>query len=100
MSCSDPATECSLVVVAQHIAYSCRESSLSPDASPRQRQANSRLVLSEIGTTAERPTHAARDQKGFAPALLRSASGRAFALLTKTYLGLSETDQLPERLAD
>jgi transposase len=31
--------------------------------------------LSEIGTTAERPTHAAKNQKGFTPALLRSASG-------------------------
>ncbi len=37
--------------------------------------ANGSLVLSEIGTTAERPTHAAKNQKGFTPALLRSASG-------------------------
>jgi hypothetical protein len=37
--------------------------------------ANGSLVLSEIGTTAERPTHAAKDQKEFTPALLPSASG-------------------------
>ncbi len=37
--------------------------------------ANGSLVLSEIGTTAERPTHAAKNQKEFTPALLRSASG-------------------------
>ena len=29
----------------------------------------------EIGTTAERPTRAAKNQKEFTPALLRSASG-------------------------
>jgi len=29
----------------------------------------------ETGTTAERPTHAAKNQKGFTPTLLRSASG-------------------------
>ncbi len=37
--------------------------------------ANGSLVLSGIGTTAERPTHAAKNQKGFVPALLRSAPG-------------------------
>jgi hypothetical protein len=37
--------------------------------------ANGSLVLSEIGTTAERPTHAAKNQKGYTPALLRTASG-------------------------
>ena len=37
--------------------------------------ANGSLVLSEIGTTAERPTHAAKNQKRITPALLRSASG-------------------------
>ena len=37
--------------------------------------ANGSLVLSRIGTTAERPTHAAKNQKEFTPALLRSASG-------------------------
>jgi hypothetical protein len=37
--------------------------------------ANGSLVLSEIGTTAERPTHAAKRPKEFTPALLRSASG-------------------------
>ena len=41
------------------------------------RTANKRQWFSsiEIGTTAERPTHAAKNQKGFTPALLRSASG-------------------------
>ena len=37
--------------------------------------ANGSLVLSEIGTTAEKPTHPAKNQKEFTPALLRSASG-------------------------
>jgi hypothetical protein len=37
--------------------------------------ANGSLVLSAIGITAERPTHAAKNQKGFTLALLRSASG-------------------------
>jgi hypothetical protein len=32
-------------------------------------------AISEIGTTAERPTHAAKNQKRFTPALLGSASG-------------------------
>jgi len=49
--------------------------------------ANGSLVLSEIGTTAKRPTHAARDQKGFVPALLRSAPGELLPFLTKTYHG-------------
>ncbi len=31
------------------------------------------------GTTAERPTHAVKNQKEFTPALLRSASGELFA---------------------
>ena len=38
-------------------------------------EANGSLVLYEIGTPAERPTHAAKNQKGFVPALLRSAPG-------------------------
>jgi hypothetical protein len=37
--------------------------------------ANGSLVLSERGTTAEKPTHAAKNQKEFTPALLQSASG-------------------------
>src|SRR5215813_10088167 len=37
--------------------------------------ANGSLVLSEIGTTAERPTHAEKNLKEFTPALLPSASG-------------------------
>ena len=37
--------------------------------------ANGSLALSGIGATAERPTRAAKDQKEFTPALLRSASG-------------------------
>jgi hypothetical protein len=41
--------------------------------------ANGSLVLSEIGTTAERPTHAEKNLKEFTPALLPSASGGLFA---------------------
>ena|SRR6266513_3411998 len=48
--------------------------------------ANGSLVLSEKGTTAEKPKHQTKNQKGFAPALLRSVR-RGFALLTKTYHG-------------
>src|ERR1700746_3896946 len=42
--------------------------------------ANGSLVLSRIGATAERPTHAAKNQKEFTPALLRSASGELLPL--------------------
>jgi transposase len=41
----------------------------------RAQTANGSLVLSQLGTTAERPTHAAKKQKEITPALLRSASG-------------------------
>src|SRR5258705_10874492 len=49
--------------------------------------ANGSLVLSEIGTTAEKPTHAAKNQKEFTPALLRSASGELLPSLQKLPLG-------------
>src|SRR5258708_35923034 len=49
--------------------------------------ANGSLVLSEIGTTAARPTHAARNQKEFCTRAPPKRVGRAFALLTKTYHG-------------
>jgi hypothetical protein len=41
--------------------------------------ANGSLVLFKIGTAAERPTHAEKNQKEFTPALLLSASGELFA---------------------
>jgi len=47
----------------------------SSEQQQRAASANGSLVLFQIGTTAERPTHAAKNQKGFTPALLRSASG-------------------------
>ncbi len=40
-----------------------------------------------IGTTAERPTHAAKNQKEFCTRAPPKRVGRAFALLTKTYHG-------------
>ena len=55
--------------------------------------ANGSLVLS-LGTTAERPTHAARNQKNYTRAPPKRV-GRAFALLTKTHHGSHLTGQLP-----
>src|SRR6266478_1400461 len=49
--------------------------------------ANGSLVLYEIGTTAERPTHAAKNQKRIYTRAPPKRAGRAFALLTKTYHG-------------
>jgi hypothetical protein len=43
----------------------------------RAAPANGSLVLFKIGTTAERPIHAARDHKELTPALPRSASGES-----------------------
>ena len=49
--------------------------------------ANGSLVLSEIGTTAERPTRAAKKPERNYTRAPPERVGRAFALLTKTYHG-------------
>jgi hypothetical protein len=56
--------------------------------------ANGSLVLYEIGTTAERPTHAAKNQKRIYTRAPPKRAGRAFALLTKTYHGSRITGQV------
>ena len=53
------------------------------------------LVLYEIGTTAERPTHAAKNQKRIYTRAPPKRAERAFALLTKTYCGSRVTGRLP-----
>jgi hypothetical protein len=55
--------------------------------------ANGSLVPSEVGTTAERPAHAAKNQKEFTPRSPERVR-RAFALLTKTYHGSRITGNL------
>src|ERR1700684_413632 len=56
--------------------------------------ANGSLVLSRIGTTAERPTHTRRRiRKNYTRAPPKRV-GRAFALLTKTYHGSRVTGNL------
>jgi hypothetical protein len=49
--------------------------------------ANGSLVLSQIGTAAERPTHAEKNQKEFTPRAPPKRVRGAFAHLTKTYHG-------------
>ena len=47
-----------------------------------------------LGTTAERPTHAAKKSKRIYTRAPPERVGRAFALLTKTYHGSQVTGQL------
>jgi hypothetical protein len=64
----------------------------------KAKTANGSLVLSERGTTAERPTHATKNQKEFCTRAPPKRARRAFALLTKTYHGSRLIGQAPTKL--
>jgi hypothetical protein len=52
-----------------------RSTQIQSSGLPRLRQQMEVWFYLNIGTTAERSTHAAKNQEEFTPALLRSASG-------------------------
>src|SRR5262249_17300417 len=61
-------------------------------SSERAETANGCLVLPRVGTMAARPPGELRNRKELVPALLRSASGELFALLTRLIMGVGKPE--------